>query len=172
MHTRRATVADASGIATVHVSSWRAIYRGHMPQEVLDSLSVEQRARGWRSLLALPQLETFVAESEHVTGFCNLGPSRDRDAPPDTGEITAIYVDPDSWRQGLGRELLAAAIARAQERGFNSLTLWVLRENEQARSFYQALGFRADGCERTDTALIASPLNEVRYVLACGSQPA
>ena len=37
---------------------------------------------------------------------------------------------------------MGAAIARARERGFSSLTLWVLRENEQARWFYEALGFR------------------------------
>jgi RimJ/RimL family protein N-acetyltransferase len=62
--------------------------------------------------------------------------------------------------------LLAAARARAQERGFQRLTLWVLRENDQARSFYEALGFRQDGSARIDTALIGSPLREVRYVLA------
>ena len=172
MQTRRATVADASGIASVHVSSWRAIYRGLMPQEVLDSLSVEQRSRGWRGLLARPELDTFVVGSEPVVGFCNLGPSRDADAPAATGEITAIYMEPASWRRGLGRQLLAAAIGRAQERGFGSLTVWVLRENDRARSFYYAVGFRPDGCERTDTSLTGSALHEVRYVLSLESQAA
>ena len=172
MQIRRATVSDASGIAAVHVSSWRAIYRGQMPQEVLDALNVEERSRGWRSLLPRPELDTFVSESERIIGFCNLAPSRDSDATGGTGEITAIYVEPSSWRKGHGRQLLAAAVAWAQERGFRCLTLWVLRENARARSFYEAFGFHHDGSARIDTALIRFPLHEVRYVLALQQQAA
>jgi GNAT superfamily N-acetyltransferase len=48
---RRATPGDVIAVATVHVRSWQAAYRGLMPDEVLDGLSVERRAGMWRSVL-------------------------------------------------------------------------------------------------------------------------
>jgi len=33
---RRATIDDAVDIADVHVATWRATYRGLMPQSLLD----------------------------------------------------------------------------------------------------------------------------------------
>lgn len=170
MQIRSAVVADAPGIASVHVSSWRAIYRGHMPPQVLDSLDVNERSRLWHSLLERASHDTLIAEHQGVRGFCHLAPSRDADAPPGTGEITALYVEPTSWRNGLGSQLLAAAVARARERDFHLLILWVLRENDRARAFYEATGFRPDGSERIDRALIGSPLHEVRYTRVLSSQ--
>lgn len=63
---RPARITDADGIAEVHVRSWQAAYRGLMPQEVLDGLSVAQRAEGWRRILGDPESDsrTLVAERE------------------------------------------------------------------------------------------------------------
>ena len=40
---REAILADAEAIATVHVRSWQAAYRGQLPDEYLDGLTVEDR---------------------------------------------------------------------------------------------------------------------------------
>jgi hypothetical protein len=63
---RRAVVEDAEAIAAVHVASWRAAYRGLIDQEVLDRLSVEQRAQAHRALLA-------DASSPHRVLVCERG---------------------------------------------------------------------------------------------------
>ncbi len=168
MRIRNASIEDAREIAEVHIASWRAIYRGHMPTSVLDALDIEQRTAQWREWLALPDADCMVVESPPIIGFCNVAPCRDADIEPNTGEITAIYLHPDHWRRGIGRELLAAAVGRACEQGHYALSLWVLRENQRARSFYEALGFSSDGRERTDTHLIGAPLYEVRYVRSIG----
>jgi len=47
MKSRSATIADARGIAAAHVASWRAVYRGHVPDAVHDGLDVDQRARAF-----------------------------------------------------------------------------------------------------------------------------
>jgi len=44
---RRAEPRDAPAVARVHVASWRQAYRGLLPQEYLDSLSVEARTTTW-----------------------------------------------------------------------------------------------------------------------------
>ena len=38
---RDATVDDARAIAEVHVASWRWAYRGQLPDDLLDGLSVD-----------------------------------------------------------------------------------------------------------------------------------
>ena len=49
---RDATPADALDIATVHVESWQVGYRGLMPDEVLDGLSISTRERWWHETLS------------------------------------------------------------------------------------------------------------------------
>ena len=41
---QRATLDDVPDVARIHVRSWQRAYRGQMPDSVLDSLDVEQRA--------------------------------------------------------------------------------------------------------------------------------
>jgi len=48
---RLATQHDVLPIAQVHVQSWRESYQNIIKQEILDKLSVEQRAALWRSVL-------------------------------------------------------------------------------------------------------------------------
>ena len=51
---RAATPDDARGIAEVHVAGWRWAYRGQMPDALLDSLSVEDRAEKRRVWIEKP----------------------------------------------------------------------------------------------------------------------
>jgi hypothetical protein len=48
---RDAIVSDAQAIASVRVSSWRAAYRGLLPDDVLAGLSVAARRRSWSDIL-------------------------------------------------------------------------------------------------------------------------
>ena len=48
---RGAEQADVPSIAQVHVQAWRETYTGLVPQEVLDTLSLEERAAMWRGAL-------------------------------------------------------------------------------------------------------------------------
>ncbi|MDB5802634.1 MAG: hypothetical protein JWL63_3573 [Rhodocyclales bacterium] len=164
---RPATPDDAQAIAEVHVAAWRSAYAGLMPQNVLDALSVEQRAAGWHRTLSSPGSSmTSVASGEDgkVVGFALYGPSRDEDRVNGlTGELLAINLLPQVWRCGFGRSLCDQALSHAQDQGWQSLTLWVLRENAGARAFYESMGFELDGMEKTDTRLVGSPLNELRY---------
>jgi len=49
---REATSDDARAIAEVHMASWRWAYRGDLPAEFLDGLTVDDREREWREWLA------------------------------------------------------------------------------------------------------------------------
>lgn len=160
----RARVDDAVAIAGVHIDSWRAAYRGQMPDHVLEALDLQQRAQQWKEWLALPQVSVFVGTVDGtVVGFCCLSPTRDDDAGGTVGEIPAIYVLPSHWRRGIGRLLCERTLAEARKSGFREVSLWVLDSNESARRFYESLGFQRDGKTKTDSQLTGTPLHEVRY---------
>jgi ribosomal protein S18 acetylase RimI-like enzyme len=163
---RAATPADADGIALVHVRSWQSAYRGLVPHEHLDQLDAARRAQRWTRSLAGsdPSREATLVTvtDEQVTGFASVGPARDADADPArTGEVYSIYLLPQAWGQGLGRDLMAAALAGLADRGYQVVTLWVLKDNARARRFYEAAGFTADGSEQT-VDIAGSPIAEVR----------
>ena len=149
---RRAVPDDAGPVAVVHVRTWQVAYRGLMPDEVLDGLSVEQREEMWRQALSGEErLTMYVAvEDGAVVGFCAaLAPGRDDGAEHRVAEIAAIYVDPDVWRAGIGRALMDVALEDLRAGGWGSVTLWVLGQNQQARDFYAQFGFEPDGAEMT-----------------------
>jgi pyridoxine 4-dehydrogenase len=166
-HIRPATPEDAGAIASVHVRAWQAAYQGLMPQDYLDRLDVGARTATWREILAAPS-DVFVAEAADRTilGFIGLSPSRDGDRDPAaTGELQAIYLAPEAWGRGTGRQLMATAIARLASRGFSRAALWVLETNVRARRFYEAAGWTPDGVTKQDDRH-GFPISEIRYARA------
>jgi ribosomal protein S18 acetylase RimI-like enzyme len=149
---RPAQPEDALQIAMIHVYAWQSAYRGIVPDEYLDSLSIEQRASGWRQILSRSPEDVWVAlENDEVLGWISAAASRDSDAGPATGEIWAIYVAPEHWRTGIGRMLCEGAEQRLGKQGMDEVTLWVLRDNQRALRFYQSHGFSIDpGIEKTE----------------------
>jgi ribosomal protein S18 acetylase RimI-like enzyme len=167
-HIRPATLADTAGIGLAHARSWRSAYRGKMPQDHLDGLDPAVRAKTWRRIMAETEpsrggVLAAVAEGGGITGFASFGPSRDRDADPRrTGEVFAIYVDPDAWGTGTGRQLMAGAVAELARLGYTEATLWVLDTNDRARRFYALGGWAEDGASKTDGSR-GFDITEVRY---------
>jgi hypothetical protein len=87
---RAAIAADARAVAEVHVHSWRWAYRGHMPDVLLDGLSVVDREAMWHEMLSdmSCKVSVWLAESAgDAVGFSAAGPSREVDAPGETGEL-------------------------------------------------------------------------------------
>ncbi|MDA8062960.1 MAG: GNAT family N-acetyltransferase [Actinomycetota bacterium] len=156
---------DAAAIGLVHVRSWQAAYVGHFPQAYLDGLDPEARAAGWRRYLEAGDHDRealLVVECDgELVGFASLGPCRDPDAAG-VGELYALYLLPEAWGRGAGRELMAAAVGVLAVLGFDQATLWVLDANARARLFYEAAGWAADGATRVEDRF-GFPVPEVRY---------
>lgn len=172
---RPATPRDAERLALVHVRAWQAAYRGLLPQDYLDALAPQQRVRLWRRTLdgsEWPRRGVLVAEDDEVVGFACIGPSRDA-APVHVGEISSIYVLPAHWGAGVGRRLMAAALASLRSAGSTEARLWVLDTNARAIRFYESGGWRADGEAKT-AEIGGVTITEVRYRRKLGpaSEPA
>ena len=159
MEVRRAVVGDAPAIGTVVVASWDAAYRGSVPDEVIDRLTVDVRTEQWAEAITAGRAVFVSVEGDIVTGFCSAAPES---GEPGVGEVTAVYVDPGSVGSGHGRALLAAACEWMSAADLDGAVLWVLSSNRSARAFYERVGWRTDGAERVDGSF-GAPLHLVRY---------
>jgi ribosomal protein S18 acetylase RimI-like enzyme len=173
---REARRGDERAVAALHVRSWQEAYRDLMPAEFLDGLDPGDRAQRYTfeskdegaptTLLAIvgeegdgedPSLTnsrevrsgSSPSPFEPLAGFVTFGPSRDEDAEA-LGEIYALYVDPERYRSGIGRLLMAEARRRLVESGFSEAILWVLQGNDRAARFYEREGWSPDGATRTE----------------------
>ena len=155
---------DARRVAQIHVHAWQAAYVGIVPDDYLASLSVDKRETMWRQAIDKGGPELLVARVDRDTaGWVSFDASRDKNAAQGSGEIWALYVDPTRWSSGVGRTLLQRASERLAERGFGSVSLWVLAANARAIRFYERAGFTLDAGSAHMFELGGRSVQEVRY---------
>ncbi len=85
----------------------------------------------------------IVAETDgEIAGFSTV-------IPLDGGaaEMSALFVDPKLWKQGLGRGLVERAADRARGNGADAL---LVDGNPHAEEFYLACGFVTTGVAETE----------------------
>jgi GNAT superfamily N-acetyltransferase len=165
---RTLTDADIPAVAAVHVRAWQSGYAGILAADYLAGLDPAGFARHRRERTPPPGARTLVAVADGVVvGFVSFGPYRVDSGEghnPAIGELYAIYVEPDRWRAGTGRKLLAAARAGLTEAGYPVLRLWVFEDNHRARRFYGKAGLTPDGARQFFTPRgSTAELPEVRY---------
>ncbi|MDQ3738923.1 MAG: GNAT family N-acetyltransferase [Actinomycetota bacterium] len=136
-----------------------------MSDDYLDGLRAQDRADNWRRGLSTPRPRRHLRVLElngSVVGFAAFGPVADDPGSTEVGELYAINLDPDVWRQGLGRTLLRDVVATLATDGYPSAVLWVASENARARGLYEAEGWVFDSTER-DAEVLGARVHEVRY---------
>ena len=143
-HIRAAHPDDALSMADVRVETWRATYRGIVPNAFLDGLSPQTVAEHWKKAFWQTRdsrIGVFVAENEEgeITGIAICGPEQNQDEVYES-EIYVLYVRPAYQNQGIGRALVAACVDRfIHQLGAHTLLIWVIAENPYRR-FYESLG--------------------------------
>ncbi|GAA2622547.1 GNAT family N-acetyltransferase [Paractinoplanes durhamensis] len=159
--------ADYTAVGEVHVRSWQVGYAGIVPADHLAALDPAVAAERRRTEPRPDGAQTLVAEEEdgRIVGFASFGPYRqdgviDRNA----GELYAIYVTPEQWGRGVGRQLLTAARNSLKASGYPEMRLWVLVENVRGRQFYERMDLAPDGAVQTYTPRgSTAELPELRY---------
>jgi GNAT superfamily N-acetyltransferase len=141
----------------MHVASWRETYAGTLPDAMLSSLSIEERAVMWDWIMRQETLSasTTVQLVEHegqIIAFGSCGSQRTGDLKDRgyDGEISAMYVLKAFQGRGVGARLLFAMASNLSTRGFSAASLWVLRDNHPARGFYERYGAQLMISEKRD----------------------
>lgn len=130
MRIRSAHAHESSRIAEIHAQTAIAAYAHIFPDQPFPRAETETR---WREFAG----QILVAvDDEIIVGFVAF----------DARELHALYVLPSHQGGGVGARLL--------EKAGEVKLLWVLRENHDARRFYEAQGWMADGQERSAFGVI------------------
>lgn len=141
-------------------AAWRDTYRGLLADDYLAGLDVDviagRHARHFDPV-ANPNLRRsafLVAEAKDtgaILGMVRGGPTRSVSVsgdpfPPDVprrfaAELFAIHVAPGTHKKGVGKGLFAAFAGAMRDAATGTgMVLWVLRDNSNARGFYERLG--------------------------------
>lgn len=139
MIVRKMTLQDCEVVASIHVRGWQAAYRGIMDQAFLDALDISQRAERWRSYFntGISRMNLVVEKDGKILAFGGGGANRTPDLVPEaTGELWALYTDPDCWGHGCGTALLKE-FRRCLG---TSYCVWAARDNLVGIKFYEKNG--------------------------------
>jgi GNAT superfamily N-acetyltransferase len=138
---RPAVPGDELAVARIHVRAWQTGYHGLLPAGYLDGLRAEDRAARYTfGRLDGPRTAVAIA-SGAIVGFATISGS----------ELSALHVDPDRWRTGVGKTLIERARADLAAAGVAEAHLWVLDGNARAQRFYEHDGWITNGTRRSDT---------------------
>jgi ribosomal protein S18 acetylase RimI-like enzyme len=184
---RSGSAADATSIAAVQRSGWFAAYEGIIPREIIDHVTAPDegarvrqtfRTRPWQRMMVAVAgtRDTRGPGDPGIVGYASFGPETNvltgpwppplTDAGRDglAAELYALYVRPAWWSTGTGRALMDRVLAQTCAARYQSVVLWVLRDNTRARRFYERAGFTPDGATHVLERL--GGVTEVRYRLA------
>ena len=183
---RAGSAADAAQVAAVQREGWFAAYTGIIADEIIDRVTTpDDGARVRQSFRTRPWQRMIVAVQDGgnagVIGYAAFGPETDVLTAPwphplstdgeerRVAELYALYVHPAWWSTGTGRALMERVLARSASAGYSFITLWVLRDNQRARRFYERAGFAPDGATNVLTGL--GDVLELRYRRTLKPQP-
>ena len=151
---RTARPADATALADLHATSWRASYTPYVPEAALGAaLDANMQAR-WGTWPA----DRLIRVAERDGALLGFGAVEGQDPPL----LDNLHVRPDVRSGGIGRNLMRAICAGLSETGAAMLHLEVIEANQDARRFYHRLG----GVEEAlvDRTLLGHPVRMVRVV--------
>jgi len=149
---------DFQAVAQLYLDVWQATYAQLLPAAFLAQLTTAtwHPEHRWQ--------ETWLAfdDTGWLIGTCAAGPARDQ-GYDDWGEVYSIYIRPDQQHQGVGQQLMAAALT-ALRKSCTQVYVEVLATNWRARDFYRQLGFTQKGTVQRRT-VPQGELSVVRMVL-------
>ena len=153
MTIRQATTEDIPRIAEILVFSKRKNYRDIFKNDVASFTELQVYPLA-KNLFENPNLlkNAFVYDDEFVKGLIHI----------DGAEIKELYVDPFFERKGIGGKLLDYAISN-----YHVQELWVLEENEKAKSFYLKHGFTETNQVKEAPEAPGSKITERKMILDC-----
>ncbi len=158
MRLRPARPDDLPRLLALHVASWRANYRGILPDVFLARRVEAVLAARWTGArLAQDRVRLLEDEDGALAGFvvCEMRPSGPF--------VDNLHIAPERTGQGLGEALLGGLASELQAEGHDRLSLEVLAENHRARRFYARLG-GVEGPERDAVLWDGTPVRECEVV--------
>jgi GNAT superfamily N-acetyltransferase len=130
---RRAELADTADLGKLHSYCWSDLYRGAVPDSVLENLTPDAMDALWQKFLSRgEEYRQWVAVLDgRIMGFAGTGPGREP-GDEELSELYFLYVAPKVRKLGIGGQLLDAA---------NPDYMWLWEGHKSTRKFYTTRSF-------------------------------
>ncbi|MFA4814877.1 MAG: GNAT family N-acetyltransferase [Candidatus Gracilibacteria bacterium] len=126
MFIRKATIKDASEMHELHTNAVRTTCKDFYTDEQIEAWLKDRSPEGYHE--GISEGETYLVEEKgKILGFGHATP----------GELLAVYVNTDSQKRGVGKELLDYGLKIAVK-GYKKVKL---KSTLNATSFYKKHGF-------------------------------
>ena len=166
---RFATLKDAADVAQLHLIAAMTLYEGQVPLKHWAATPMPKRESYWREAIEFAEPQVMVAvEDGVIVGMVGFDRSRDPKTPNTTGEIWALYVDPDRIGQGIGLALWDAAREGLVDEGCTDVTVWLPLRNERTLRFHDLAGFKREMNTARTVPMGEARVEEVRLKRALG----
>lgn len=136
---RKATIADAGGIARVHCQSHVETYRPIFGADYTGPSEAQRRAH-WQGRLESGDIAFVALVDDRIVGFTHAQEEADARAT-----MTTLYLLKAYHRRGIGRDLMAMLLHDLHMRGYAEVHFGCLPQNAQAIAFYKSQGARENG---------------------------
>lgn len=155
---------DSEIISKIYASSWKCAYKGIVPDEYLKNLKDDFWVEKFKKWISKDILNVkIIYEDDKAVGAIAYGKSRD-DKFFDYAEIQSFYLIPEYYRKGLGTKLIEFVLGKMRDKGYKHCYLWVLEPNNNARRFYEKIGFTSNN-DRYHFKILDKDLFDIRYIL-------
>ena len=157
---RKAIPGDEQVLAYIQTESWKAAFASILsPEELVRCTNLEKAEQMYHSILCREDcnmaIELVNAQPHCIaawgTNRCDLGDT--------VGELICIHSLQNNWAKGYGSAMMEYVLAQLQQAQYESVILWVFKDNKRARKFYEKHGF-----ELTEQKKLANGIAELMYM--------
>lgn len=149
---RQARAGDGAAVFAVTWASVKGLATAHYSEEQIAGWMGERTPDFYETLIALGNM-TVAERNGAIVGFVDAEP----------GEVTRLFILPDSAGAGLGKRLLEIGIASARRNHAGPIRV---ESTINAESFYRRYGFRPVGRGTFSHGLGGDPIEIVHMELA------
>lgn len=133
-----ATEENLDNIAQLYVRNHKSTYKGLLSDEYLDSLTVENAKNRWADYLRNEKNRIWVAFEDGI--FLGFVASTADNEIENTWYLDSLHVNENARGKGVGTALIKTVMEYAVEKGYNSMSICVVKGNEKAKNLYAKLG--------------------------------
>jgi GNAT superfamily N-acetyltransferase len=130
---RPASVDDIDAIAAYHHRCWMIAFSSLLEPGTVDRMDPRGKVDRWRDWLA--------PDSGFVTMVVDLSGTPIGHTTVRGNELVHLFVDPDHWGRGLGRQLLEVGEGLLRSAGHREIELNTMVGNERAIALYRSAGW-------------------------------
>lgn len=134
---RDAVNEDIDNIAELYISNWKETYRELLPENYLNSLTQENGVKKWFKYLEDGNNIFVIYEEDVFLGF--VASKKDEDEE-NCWYLDSLHITKISRGKGIGTKLIYAVGQYALKSGYESMSICIVRGNDNAKRIYEKLG--------------------------------